>query len=96
MKTFAFYGRSDDCTYGGPINDEEEYYNMRLAVNSDEGSVHVVFDYGGRGVWAVGLAPTDEDAVFPEWPIAMRMCENGYSTLLTMEVPDDAVVEPIK
>lgn len=51
--------------------------------------LHVVGYYQDTGIWSVGIAPVTEGATVPAWPSAYQVHENGYSPMLTLEVPDD-------
>lgn len=69
----------------------------------------IVFGYQGIGPgWGIGIAPLDNPAYrgvgdvrdeglpLPGWWIkSFTLAENTYSTMLTLEVPDDAKIEQI-
>jgi hypothetical protein len=49
---------------------------------------------GPLGTWAVGIAPVEEDLPMPEGIQAhFRAAANGYSSLLTVQVPPEARFE---
>lgn len=94
----TFYGSSDDnfeCD-GGKDADEigsgcatfviEAYGQQGLQVTglyASEGHIE-------NAVWSVGIAPLDDDVPLPDWP--MKFSADGYTTRLTITIPDDAVV----
>lgn len=75
------------------------------------GGVDGLIVFGVQGVvgpgWAIGIAPLDnpnydtrsigasEGLPLPGWIKSFGLAENTYSTLLTLEVPDDARIEQI-
>jgi len=94
-RTLKFYGASDDLfEIEGTIKDEPDEigcYNRSAAVKVYDrlgNGLIVAGIYINPGVWAIGIAPMDEDQPLPGWPHAY----SRDSALLTIEAPDDAVV----
>jgi hypothetical protein len=46
--------------------------------------------YGKGCMWSVGIAPVEDNETLPSWPMTWEF--SGYSTVLTLDVPDDASV----
>lgn len=88
MKKLEFYGHSDDVFVAG----DDECYTSTALIESSEGSIFVRAEYLDNGCWSIGIAPSDEDEKMPVWPISYRQSDRGYSTVMTIEVPDDAKV----
>lgn len=91
-KTLSFYGASDDLfECEGAIREEIGCFSKPgvYHLKSVEGELHVVGYYQDTGIWSVGVAPVTEGATMPVWPSAYQVHENGYSPMLTLEVPDD-------
>lgn len=91
-KTLRFYGASDDLfEVTGAICEEIGCFSKPgvYHLKSVEGELHVVGYYQDTGIWSVGIAPVAEGAPVPAWPSTYQVHENGYSPLLTLEVPDD-------
>lgn len=101
MKTLQFYGSSDDnfCVEGGGHDDEinncADGSTMAYTVKHGGEGLIVTGQYAPEsipGVWTIGVAPLDEDVPLPEWVIRFSLAERGYSSMLTIEVPDGAEV----
>lgn len=98
MMNLIFYGASDDLLeMEGDIQDEFEAYNgTTVKLTATDGEMLVTAHYGGHApVWSIGVAPADEDRPIPAWPMQYRLAENGYSTALIIQCPDDVTVEKI-
>lgn len=107
-RELGFYGASDDlfeCVGTRPEDgepDEEGCYSepcvIRIA-SPTEGALCVVGMYAPAGIvgcWSVGVMQEDDGATLPPWPITIENAdENGYSVLLGITVPDDAVVSRV-
>ncbi len=101
-RTLKFYGASDDLfeCEGTTGNEPDEigcYDKPAAVVIEAMGRVglQVIASYDGaheNAVWAIGIAPLDEDIQLPDWPMEWKLGVRGYSTELTITVPDDAVV----
>jgi len=105
MKTLECRGSSDD-TFGvytvhpdglrGPDHDDCADFSVRtFEIDAGvEGRLWVVGVYGKCpvGVWAVGLAPVEEDAPWPTWA-QPRWSLDGYTPVMRLEVPDHATVQ---
>ena len=100
MKELRFYGASDDLfECEGAIREEVDCYNSvgRYHLKSSEGEVFIIGQYLDSGLWSVGLSPVDEGVPVPDWACNYSIYEHGYSTLLTMQVPDDTeLVEEVE
>ena len=95
MKELKFYGASDDLfECEGAIREEVGCFKDvgKYHIKSSEGEVLVVAQYLDSGLWSVGLSPVDEGVNVPDWPCKYSIYEHGYSTLLTIQVPDDAAL----
>ncbi len=99
-RTLKFYGASDDLfecegTIGGEP-DEIATVDGAVVIEAMGGvGLQVTARYDGaheNGVWAIGITPLDEDIPLPCWPMEWKLGGRGYSTELTITVPDDAVV----
>lgn len=93
MRTFKFYGESDDLFYiedtGCEFADET---SPKPYVLVDSRGAGVIIDpqYGKHnGCWSMGIVPIDEDVEIPEWKISMKLGGRGYSTELSVETEDD-------
>jgi len=92
MKELRFYGASDDLfECEGAIREEIGCFDSvgLYHLKSSEGELLVVAQYLESGLWSIGISPVDEGVAVPPWPCAYSIYEHGYSTLLTMQVPDD-------
>lgn len=88
MKTYSFYGASDDLVEWCVVNEEGLSDNDEIGCfskNSDgvncsitlrsksEGECRVFAIYGlGEGVWGFGIAQTEEEKEIPEWPVLQQ------------------------
>jgi len=98
MTKLVFYGSSDDLFYAGPVDDQDEFYSpFALIVVADGGQLVVQAHYAATGaaVWAISVAPVDEDIPIPDWPMRFTLAERGYSAQLEIEVPDKASIRPL-
>lgn len=105
MRTLRFYGASDDrfeiegSLPGEP--DELGCYKKPCVVkvcSPSKGQLAIVGMYAPGNTapcWSIGIMPVDEDVPIPPWQISWQTNENGYSTQLTILVPDDAVVSEV-
>jgi len=95
MKELNFYGASDDLLEcRGAICEEISCLNQPgyFHLKSAEGELKVVGTYLNDGTWALGVAPAEEDRAIPAWASSFSTCENGYSPILTLTVPDDTTL----
>lgn len=104
-RVLRFYGCSDDLfeVDGGRRDEPDEIgcYDKPVVVKIQNGpdSLCVVGMYAPANVaacWSIGLMPTDEGTPMPNWPVSYKLGGRGYSTELTIEVPDTAVVSVFK
>lgn len=93
MTELTFYGASDDIFVAG---NDEFYAPYNVIVVSEGGQLVVSADYLSNGVWAIGIAPVDEDIPIPAWPARFDLAERGYSARLTLTVPGKATVRQLK
>jgi hypothetical protein len=105
-RQIRIYGHSDDLMElegTRPKEGEPDEFGIgkdnRAAVlisSPTEGAMKVVADYSHRGdkgaAWLIGIELVDEDVLLPDWPMSWSTHSRGYSPLLTIELPDDAVV----
>lgn len=92
MKEIRFYGASDDLfECEGALREEISCFDSVgiYRLKSSEGEVLVVAHYLDSGLWSIGLSPVGEGVPVPSWPCSYSIYEHGYSTLLTLRVPDD-------
>lgn len=103
MKKLIFSGSSDDLfEVEGDFTDETGCYDkpgiFKVTDKSGDG-LYVVALYAPEGinapVWAIGMAPLDEDTPLPNWQAYCRLADNGYSSALTIEAPDDVEVKAV-
>lgn len=105
-KILEFRGHSDD-TFGwdatrndkridGDDHDDCADRTVRafLVDSPSTGKVYVTGAYSKvpSAVWMIGLAPFDEDVEIPAWARQPTFRTDGYSPVLTLHVPDDAVI----
>jgi hypothetical protein len=106
-RTLKFYGASDDLfeiegtKRGEP--DEIGCYASKgvfVKVANEHAGCFVAAQYGTDGIanvpaWMIGVQPLEEGIPIPDWSLRIGTADNGYSTLLTMEVPDDVQVSEV-
>lgn len=93
MTQILISGASDDLIEYSIDGVEDEisepsgtWGGVLMAPNGE--SLVVTARYGG-GTWALGVAKTAEDGVFPAWPISFRQSQDcKYSVELVIEAPD--------
>ena len=96
-RTLKFWGASDDLfEITGSLSGEPAEIDERDVVrvfDKQGNGLQVVANYIDPGVWAIGLAPLDEEQAMPPWPMTWRLePSRQYSAELTLEAPDDAVM----
>lgn len=99
-----FKGYSDDIVYVEGVPGSDEFYGGRgdifttflLAGPGGSVKVHAIYD----GCWSFAVAQVAEGVPIPEWQMTltheMIREEIGYSTVLTIEVPDGTAVAQMK
>lgn len=101
-RTLKFYGASDDLleidgTRGEEPDEIGAYDGPRTVKVYDRFGncllVTALYSPASNGCWMIGISQADEDQPLPTWP--MTWAATGYTTTLTIEVPDDAVVAVI-
>lgn len=99
-----FYGASDDIFIvegPGKFLLESDCYDESavVEVSCGEDKMHVVGEYAPAGVtgcWMVGVMPWDEGVEIPDWPMKFSLGGRGYSAVLEIVVPEEAVVREIR
>lgn len=104
MKTFTFQGNSDD-TFGEYNVTSDDYDNCAsgkpieflITAEGVPGGVLVTGQYALRDLasWEISIAsydPQGDDIPLPDWPITFQRSDRGYSPLLIIGAPDNAVL----
>ena len=106
MKTLRFTGQSDD-TFGETTAPDDHDNSAsgdpivyEISSESEGVALGVVGQYASEdmtdeGVWMVGVIPSNEGGL-PDWPVRIVNGDSGYSPVLEVDVPDDAVLELMK
>lgn len=100
MKKLHFSGHSDDVVIlVDDANSSEEYEvwdkAFTASITDRKGQSLVVYGkygIGGAGIWMFGICQFDCDRDIPNWPVSFETAENGYSVVLTIEVPDNVKI----
>lgn len=96
-RTLKFYGASDDLfEIEGYRGDEPDEIGRKATVcvfDRQGNGLVVAASYVHAGTWAIGIAPLNEDQPLPGWPMKWEAKVPGYTTVLTIEAPDDAVMK---
>jgi hypothetical protein len=102
MKTFRFYGASDDlfemeCNSKDIQDDEmseDECYELTSFGDQGVETMIVAAKYcpSNTTCWMIGVVPTDEDIPIPNWPMRFSLSERGYSAQLEIDAPDNTTV----
>lgn len=97
-----FYGASDDNFEVGIANgkhrkgepDEVDCYRGNVVVQlidpTNGNAMLVIGEYINPGVWMIGVAPNDEDAPLPPWPMHYEF--ENYTAKLNIYVPNEVVI----
>lgn len=98
MKTFVFYGYSDDCLEieGAERQEKSAPDGCAWVVlrSPSEGSLIVGGVYSPSPLsdtWLIGVCPIAEDAPIPQWRFSYAT--HRYSTELTIQCPDDTELD---
>ncbi len=103
-RTLKFYGASDDLfEIEGTSGEEPDEIGcidapciVEIKTPGNEGLMIVgLYAPGDSACWMMGIAPLDEDIPIPPWPVSFQLQPPGYSTLLTITVPDDSIVSQV-
>lgn len=107
MKTYRFYGSSDDnfiwrCTDEAGKRDEDEIgcfdrhvvVHLKSAVSEERIAIFGEYSPEGTGSWLFAPALISEDDPLPAWPIRFER-EHGYSMALIIEVPNDTTMTEV-
>ena len=96
MKTISIAGSSDDIVYVLCNQQDEQYVNpatIELSSEKTGESMIVYVSYAPTKkenyCWMIGVQPADEDVEIPDWKQQFKLDVNGYSPILSLEVPDD-------
>lgn len=107
MRVVKFYGSSDDlfCIDGGRHGEPDEIdqkSSVKIVSGLEvESGLIVTASYSpaGTATWAIGISQLEEDKPLPGWPMTWETTADrqrggpaGYSVLLSIEIPDDAVM----
>lgn len=100
MRTLKFYGASDDLfEIEGTVGNEPDERGPGTVEVVDEETgegLLVTASYVLRGCWTIGITPLDEDVNIPDWNYKISLGGRGYTTELTMDVPDSVVVKNLQ
>lgn len=107
-KTIEFLGHSDDTFGWQTVprdgqfpsgDDHDDCANMtvrafRVWSRSTGTAVIVigVYSKAPAAVWAIGIAPDEEDVAIPEWAQRPHFRTEGYTPVMSLVVPADATV----
>jgi hypothetical protein len=100
-RSLKFYGASDDLfeiegyQRGEPDEISPDSY---VKIMSGEIGLIVTAQYTRIGCWAIGICQIDEDQPIPDWTIFFTTGKpaRGYSVVLNIEAPDDAIMTELK
>lgn len=97
MRKIKFSGHSDDVfqyedSHGGGDESYGSPAAFKLSRGSDE--LLVLATYTNQGCWSVGLCISDEGKQLPPW--STEFGQEGYTTTLTIAVPENAKIEAIR
>lgn len=100
MKTIKFYGFSDDLVeISGPLKGCDEYSAYKDLefdiVSPRKDMMRVITHYGSNGCWSFAPSIAEEDLPFPNWKISFEEARHGYSTVMSVEVPDETVIKKV-
>lgn len=94
----AFSGSSDDIIEimcpDQRIDDEIGAFNCQrfMKIEAPNGDGLIVFAQYANGTpdgtWTFGITLLGEDKPLPKWPICFSTDANGYSPILTLDVPE--------
>lgn len=108
MKTVTFYGSSDDLVEIDGIKGADEFnvyeqinaFEVITGVIGEETGLRVLAIYDNDGTWSFAVALLGEGIELPDWEMELLSPNqhemNNYSTMLSIEVPDDARVRYVK
>lgn len=103
MRTIRIYGASDDLVefegtrraWGEP-DEVNTFHGAHFIVHDEptERALALLAEYTPAGCWAIGIAPADEGAPMPDWPLRWSFRHN-YSAQLELDAPDSARVRRV-
>ena len=98
MKTWKFYGSSDDLAEiecSDKFMEELSYFSSPMALelrDQESGDrLHVHFNYdhaSSNGCWNIGISQAEEGVPIPDWAFRYETAPSEYSVLLLIETPD--------
>lgn len=100
MKTLKVYGASDDLIETEGLDGCDEFYNylestykgfLRIESQGRRDNIHIIY----AGVWSFSWAMEDEDKELLGKFKSLKS-DGGYSMVLEIEYPDDAVLSYVK
>lgn len=105
VRRLWFAGHSDDvfgcASEKGPVEELGAWGRVaayRVSSESTGESLVVTGAYGVKGFahmcWTIGVSNVDEGEKLPNWPMRYETHDNGYSPVLIIDAPLDAVVKP--
>lgn len=100
MNELRISGASDDLVeFDGAIREEFDSYDRAWSGTlqaPDGAGLTIGAFYTDSGVWVIGVAPLEEDAAFPGWPMRFEKPAQGeasYSSVLVIDVPEGATIK---
>lgn len=100
MKIYRFYGYSDDnLEISGAERQEKPASGCVASVilrSPTEGSLIVTGVYAPNDIadtWCIGVSPIKEGTPIPDWKISFALHRKGHSAEMTVECPDDVVLD---
>lgn len=89
--------KADGCKPGEP-NEIPIYGNdgavLQLRVDGRDDGLHIFAKHTIDG-WVIGVALLDEGKPLPDWDMTINTSSNGYSPRLTIEAPDNSVLNAV-
>lgn len=97
---FAVLGAGDKRIAGDDHDDCAEMTVRAYRIESvSTGTAVIVVGVYGRcpaGTWAIGISPDDEDVAIPVWAEQPRFKTDGYTPVMTLEIPDDSTIKLVR
>jgi hypothetical protein len=93
----TIYGASDDLVeVEGKIEGADEYStggHWSGVIEAPDGATAIVYvDYRDNGTWTTTIGQYEEDYPLPEWTAATAVEPGGYSTTLSLIVPEGSKI----
>lgn len=103
MKNLIFSGYSDDLIeLDGDMSDEftaaseGDVLYVANIVDGDGNGLRLSAIYDDNGCWSFAVGRLDEGTELPDWEIEMGASSTGYSTQVSINAPDDVVINRLK